>query len=153
MQYRAATHDDIDLLVSQRMHFIDVDKSSKNYSQIKENCYSYFRQALVRETCDVILAENNGSCIGTGIVFYYDSVPSAFNITGKNAYITSMYVDPEYRRKGIGTEIVSRMIAKARERGYPIIMLNASDMGKPLYYKLGFSEINNGMILDTRKTF
>ena len=41
----------------------------------------------------------------------------------------------------------TRIIDSANDKGYSIIMLNASEMGKTLYKKLGFSEIHNGMIL------
>lgn len=150
MHYRTATYEDIDLLVLQRLNFIEVDENSENYDSIKDNCYLYFETAFNNNTCDVILAEDNGKCVGTGIVFYYKSVPSVLNITGKNAYITSMYVEPDYRCKGIGTDILTKIVEKAVSREYKIIMLNASDMGKPMYKKMGFVEIQNGMMLDTK---
>lgn len=150
MNYRMATREDIDLLVSQRLNFIEVDENNTAYNEIRDNCYAYFEKALTENTCDVIIAEDTGKCVGTGIVFYYDSVPSAFNVTGKNAYITSMYVAPDYRRQGIGSTILDKMIGVAMEKGYRIIMLNASDMGKPMYQKRGFVKTSNGMILDKR---
>ena len=147
MLYRAATQEDIDLLVFMRMIFLEIEENNPEYEMIKENCYTYFRDAFAKDACDVILAEEKGKCIGTGIVFYYDSVPSAFNVTGKNAYITSMYVEPEYRGNGVGTDIVKEIIKLVKKRNYTVIMLNASDMGKPMYVKLGFQEIHNGMLL------
>lgn len=148
MDFRAATIEDIDLLVMQRLNFIEVDEKHHNYDLIRKNCYEYFLNAFDNNTCDVILAEEEKICIGTGIIFYYDSVPSTLNITGKNAYVTSMYVEPNYRKRGIGTAILERLIKKVRERNCTIIMLNASEVGKPLYKKIGFKEIQNGMILN-----
>ncbi len=121
MDYKMAKLEDVDLLVSQRLDFLGINKDSNDYNLIKRNCYSYFIDAL------------NGEKL---------------NVEGKNAYITSMYVNPSYRRKGIGTTILRCLIEKAKLRGYKIIMLNASDMGTPIYKKMGFIEINNGMILD-----
>ena len=95
----------------------------------------------------MILVEKEQKCIGTGIVFYYDSVPSKINLTGKNAYITGMYVEPEYRGRGVAKEILRRVISRVSGKGYKVIMLNASDMGRPLYEKVGFQEIHGGMIL------
>lgn len=118
-----------------------------DFEIIRKNCYSYFEKALYEETCDVILAEKEQKCIGTGIVFYYDSVPSKINLTGKNAYITGMYVEPEYRGRGVAKEILRRVISRVSGKGYKVIMLNASDMGRPLYEKVGFQEIHGGMIL------
>lgn len=147
MIYKLADRADIDLLVTKRLEFIEVKEDNKNFSELKENCYNYFQKALQDDTCDIVLAEENGVCIGTGIIFYYDSVPSSFNMTGKNAYITSMYVQPEFRRRGIAKTILEHLISRATKRGHKIIMLNASDMGKPLYEKLGFVESKGGMLL------
>lgn len=151
MQYRLATSADIELLVSERLKFIEVDECNDNYSLIRDNCYTYFTDSFANNSCDVILAEDDGKCIGTGIIFYYNSVPSAFNITGKNAYVTSMFVEPNYRRRGVGTAILNKLIEMAESKKYEIIMLNASELGKPMYKKVGFVDSRNGMILDRRK--
>lgn len=149
LKYRFADTNDLDLLVQLRLDFIEADRENEQYDIIKENCYSYFQTSLQNGFCDVILAEAEEIIVGTGVVFYYNSVPSTFNITGKNAYVTSMYVKEEYRRKGIATTILRQLIDVANKKDYPIIMLNASEMGKALYRKLGFTEIRNGMILNT----
>ena len=147
IQYRLATHNDVDLLMAQRLKFVEILESDEMYKSLKENCYKYFEKAFIDSTCDVILAEDNEQCIGTGIVFYYASVPSVFNPAGENAYITSMYVEPDYRCRGIGTKILNGLVEKIRERGLKVIMLNASDMGKMMYEKIGFVESAGGMIL------
>ena len=61
-----------------------------------------------------------------------------------------MYVKPNFRRRGIARTMLYKLIKKALEKGYKIIMLNASEMGKPLYEKMGFVESRNGMILEVR---
>ena len=150
MEYRFADINDLDLLVQLRLDFIEVDINHNDYTVLKDNCYSYFRDALTKGLCDIILAYEENSVIGTAIIFYYNSVPSTFNITGKNAYITSMYVKEDCRRKGIATAMLQQLIKITKQKGYPIIMLNASEMGKALYKKFGFSEIQNGMILNIK---
>lgn len=149
LKYRFADTNDLDLLVQLRLDFIEADRENEQYDIIKENCYSYFHNALSEGLSDVILAEDEEMVVGTAIIFYYQSVPSAFNMTGRNAYVTSMYVNEEYRRKGIATTMLNQLIDAANQKGYQIIMLNASEMGKHLYNKFGFKEIQNGMILKT----
>ena len=150
LKYQFATINDLDLLVQLRLDFIEADRENEQYDVIKDNCYIYFRNALQNGFCDVILAETEDKIIGTGIIFYYNSVPSTFNINGKNAYVTSMFVKDEYRRKGIATTMLKQLIAVANQKGYQIIMLNASETGKTLYKKFGFTEIQNGMILNIK---
>ena len=150
MQYRMATKADIELLVTLRLAFIHIQEDDERYGELKKNCDTYFNKAYADNTCDVVLTEENGNCIATGIVFYYDSVPSPFNTTGKNAYITSMYVEPGYRRQGIGTEILNRVIECAKNRGVTAMFLSASEMGRPLYEKRGFTDSKNGMMLELK---
>ena len=51
MNYRKATNDDINLLVEQRLKFIEIDKEDNRYETIKENCYLYFENALLNNKC------------------------------------------------------------------------------------------------------
>ena len=151
MKYRFADSKDIDLLVQLRLEFLEVNENNNQYEVIKENCYTYFRDSLETGLCVVVLAEEDDRIAGTAIVFSYQSVPSSFNVTGRNTYITSMYVKKEFRKKGIATTMLQQLIDNAKKKGYLIIMLNASEMGKGLYEKIGFTEIQNGMILDLRR--
>ncbi len=147
MNYRMAAADDIDLLAAQRLRFIEIDEGNDKFCMMRDNCIAYFSKAFANDSCDAVLAEEDGECVGTGIVFYYDSVPSASNPAGRNAYITSLFVEPEYRGRGTGREIMNRLIECAADRGYGVIMLNASEMGERLYRSMGFEDIRNGMIL------
>ena len=151
MIYKHAELKDVDLLVRFRLSFIEVYSDSSDYDIICKNCRRYFQNSLSEGSCDAIIAEDSGNCIGTGIIFYYTSVPSKFNPTGKNAYITNLYVDSSYRRKGIGISILDHLVKLAVSKEYFIIMLNSTESGRPLYEKYGFREIENGMIIDGRK--
>ena len=57
----------------------------------------------------------------------------------------NMYTFPNYRNRGIGAELFKRIVDEAKQLGYKKITLNASDMGRPLYEKFGFKNVNNGM--------
>ena len=152
MNIRYATPEDTALLTEMRLRFMGATPSRNDYALLRQNCSDYFSSALPQGLCDAVLAEQDGKCIGTGVIFYYDSVPSTFNPEGKNAYITSMYVEPEYRRRGIARQMLHHLVSRAGERGYGVIMLSASDMGRPLYEQCGFEALTRNMLLDTRKT-
>ncbi len=145
IQYRNATINDLDFLVESRMDFIQIYNTDTNYNFIKNNVIQYFEKGFREEQFDIILAEFNDTIIGTGIIFYYDSVPSTFNPCGKNAYITSMFVQEEYRRQKIATNILDKLIYVAKLKNYYVIFLNESEMGKPVYEKYGFKEGKRGM--------
>lgn len=145
--YRNATMNDLDFLVESRLDFIYISSADESYELIRKNLYLYFENSLEEKQCDIVLAESNSSVIGMGIIFYYNSVPSIFNPWGKNAYITSMFVKEEYRRRGIASIILDELIKIAQLKDYHIFILQESDMGKHLYEKFGFYEGKKGMLL------
>ena len=59
-------------------------------------------------------------------------------MTGKEAYIMNMYTKPKWRKKGIGSAILEKLIDEARNRGIEAIKLHATPKGRPLYEKFGF---------------
>lgn len=145
--YRNATINDMDFLVESRLDFIHVFKSEADYQLLKNSIQNYFENGFKENQFDIILAEYENSIIGTGIIFYYDAVPSSFNPWGKNAYITSMFVNENYRRRGIATKILDKLIQISKSKGYHVFILQESDMGRALYEKYGFQEGRKGMIL------
>ncbi|QLY78535.1 GNAT family N-acetyltransferase [Clostridium intestinale] len=147
INYRLAGKDDIDSLVSLRAEFIGLNKSHEAFEKVYENIKQYFEAKISTKECFTILAEDKNSIIGTGIVFFYDSVPSLSNISGKNAYKTSMYVKEEYRRMKIGSTILEKLIEISKANNAQFIMLNATEIGRKLYNQYEFKDIENGMIL------
>ena len=65
-----------------------------------------------------------------------DFPPSFTNKTGKQGYIANMYTDPDFRGRGIASEILERLAKEARERHIHKLILYASKMGQA-----GVSEI------------
>ena len=52
--------------------------------------------------------------------------------------MSSVYTAPEYRRLGIARRLMTMLLDAARELGVHRLLLNSSDMGRPLYESLGF---------------
>lgn len=62
-------------------------------------------------------------------------------------------VAPIHQRKGIGTQIMNCLIDKIKDKRYLWIGLFTSKQGLPLYKKLDFKKVNNGMILKKYMTY
>lgn len=148
MNYRPAGKNDLDLLVQYRLNFIEMHPAHMAYHFMEKSCLHYFMESMENKTFEAIIAEEAQHPIGIGMIFYYRSVPSCLNPTGWNGYITNLFVEEQHRGQGIGRELVKRLVQKAEKRNCYIIMLHASEMGRPLYLKMGFHDITNGMVLN-----
>ena len=78
---------------------------------------------------DVLVAEN-GSGDTAGAVCCV-----SFGPTG---WIGALGVAPEYRRRGIGRALTEAAVGRLHGRGATTVLLFATDMGRPLYERLGF---------------
>src|SRR5512133_2826254 len=78
---------------------------------------------------DVLVAEN-GDGAAAGAVCCV-----SFGATG---WIGALGVAPEARRHGLGRALTEAASARLHERGASTVLLFASDMGRPLYARLGF---------------
>ena len=54
------------------------------------------------------------------------------------AWIGMVLVDSEYRKRGIGTELLKKAVEHLDQLGIPTLKLDATPQGQPLYAKLGF---------------
>jgi len=54
------------------------------------------------------------------------------------AWISMVLVDPEYRNRGSGTQLLEQTVRHLDDRGIPTLKLDATPLGKPLYEKMGF---------------
>lgn len=57
------------------------------------------------------------------------------------AYIASMYTLPGYRRRGLAEGVLSTLLAASMEAGARASVLVSSQLGHPLYLKLGFRDL------------
>lgn len=63
-------------------------------------------------------------------------------IGGPEAYVLNVYVERQWRRRGVAALLMERVLAYVRERGLHVVTLHASDEGRPLYERLGFKPTN-----------
>lgn len=149
-EYKKAALKDIEELVRTRIIVLraanklpdDVDMSV-----VGRESYAYYKRALETGEHIAYLVYDNGIFIGAGGVSFYQVMPTYHNPTGKKAYIMNMYTAPEYRRQGIAFRTLDLLVMDAKEQGVSQIVLEATDMGRPLYEKYGFVKMEDEMEL------
>jgi len=61
-------------------------------------------------------------------------------INGKIGTLLNVYTYPEYRKNGIATNVIKKIIEEAKKQNVAIINLFASKDGESVYKKIGFME-------------
>ena len=150
-EYKRATIKDIDELVRTRIIVLraankltdDVDMT-----EVQKESYDYYQKALGSGEHIAYLVYDGDKFIGTGGVSFYQVMPTYHNSSGKKAYIMNMYTATEYRRQGIAFNTLDLLVKAARELGITQISLEATRMGRPLYTKYGFVQMQDEMELN-----
>lgn len=150
-EYKKATVEDIDELVRTRIIVLRAANKLSNdadMSVVEQESYAYYKKALASEEHIAYLVYAEGKFIGAGGVSFYQVMPTCHNPSGKKAYIMNMYTAPNYRRQGVAFHTLDLLVRDAREKGVSQIMLEATDMGRPLYEKYGFVKMEDEMELE-----
>jgi len=115
-----------------------IDEGIDPSCNIDEELSAFFKKWLQSEDFIQLIAEENGKLLSTAAVVYYDLPPSFTNKIGVRGYVTNVYTAPEHRRKGLSKKLLTLLIEDAKSRGIKKLWLGASQLGRPLYEKLGF---------------
>jgi len=92
--------------------------------------YDFFVDTVFDGQFQTYLALLNGKPVGTSQLFLSEGVAGIYNVT----------CIPEVRGQGIGSAITLAPLLKARELGYRIGILQASQRGHGVYRRLGFQD-------------
>lgn len=150
MEYRKATIDDLDVLVSTRITVLRAaNKLDDNVdmSEVERESRDYYEKALLDGSHTAYLVFDDGEFVGAGGVSYFRVMPTYHNPSGRKAYIMNMYTAPDHRRRGIAYNTLDLLVKDAKEKGIDAISLEATDMGRPLYERYGFVKMNDEMEL------
>lgn len=146
--YKRAALEDLAVLTETRIKVLraanQLDEKT-DMSDVEKQSFYYYKKALSDDTHIAYLVYDGQRFIGAGGISFYQIMPTYHNPSGKKAYIMNMYTAPEYRRKGIAYKTLDMLVNDARERGITSVSLEATDMGRPLYLKYGFVQMENEM--------
>ena len=89
---------------------------------------------------------------GAGL-WIMDWPPHMWHVEPRRGNILNVYVQPAYRRRGLARALTEAAVAWCRQNGVRMVILHASDAGRPIYAALGFTPSNEmSLIVSTDST-
>lgn len=119
-------------------------------SCLREMLYTnaaYFKRQVPEGNHIEFMAVADGDDIASGAICRQYEMPSPDNPTGICAYLMNIYVDPSWRRRGIASRIVMRLVEEALALGAGKIYLETTRKGRGVYRRLGFRPLKHYMKL------
>ena len=148
MIFRKADSNDVGELINLRKEQLleeNLKEGRNDERNIDNELKEYFTKNIINNTFISWVAIENNRIIATSGLCFYQLPPTFSNPSGKVAYVTNMYTMKEYRRKGIATTLVEKIINEAKLLDYKILRLHTSLDGKSIYMKYGFIDSDGFM--------
>jgi len=139
---RRATLRDLDALILQR-HGMWEDMGVRDRVMLDDSDRAYRKWArpeIERGRLIGWIVEAPGRVIaGGGCLWLRPAIPKPGVSKHIEPYLVSMFTEPGFRRKGVASRVISEAMAWCKRNGYSRMLLHASEKGRRLYLRSGFS--------------
>ena len=151
--YRKLTENELEEIIRMRIDQLTEEYTSEGRKvpedvDLKEVLMSFYKKNMAAGTYVSWLAFDGEKIVGTSGMSFAEKPPYFTCPSGKLGILSSMYTDPDYRRMGIASELLNRVVQEAKNYGCGTIYITASDVGVKLYEAHGFKHNGNFMQLN-----
>ena len=142
--YRKLEEKDLDTFINMRITQLREEGATEDIDLVP-SLKDYYNRHMGDGTFVSWLALDGDKIIGTSGMSFVEKPPYFGCPNGRIGLLSSMFTDPDYRRCGIGKELLRRVVEEARNYGCGAVHITASDMGVKLYTAFGFKHNGNFM--------
>lgn len=148
--FKKLTEAELDTIIEMRINQLTEEYTSEGKKvpedvDLRSSLREFYTKNMAAGTYVSWLAMDGEKIVGTSGMSFAEKPPYFTCTTGKLGILSSMYTDPDYRRMGIATQLLDRVVKEAKDYGCGTIYITASDMGVKLYESYGFKHNGNFM--------
>lgn len=133
-----------DILIELRIRQLR-EEGAKEEIDLVPALRDFYERNFANKSFRVWIAVHKNKVIGTCGLSIVEKPPYFSCTTGKIALLSSVYVEPKFRRRGIAKRLVETAVRYAEWQKCGAIHITASNDGVKLYNTLGFEHNNNFM--------
>lgn len=151
---RRATVDDSALITRHRKAmFADMqDAAEPVLDEMARNFEPWLRRMIAEDKYTGWITDDGERPVGSAGLLILDWAPHFLDPRcGQRGYILNVFVEPEYRARGIAKALTLECMTEAKRRGIGVVALHASRKGQPVYEKLGFKTSNEMLFVERRR--
>jgi len=151
VQTRAATAADAALIAAHRRAMFAAMGAARNsiLDAMRRHCEPWVARVIVEGKYAGWIAEDEGRPVGSAGLLVLDWPPHPLDPAGEHrGYLLNVFVEPEFRRRGLARTLVDLFLAEARRRGIRVVTLHSSDPGRPLYEAFGFRSTSEMLFVE-----
>jgi GNAT superfamily N-acetyltransferase len=150
VRIRVADPRDVDVLCFLRTEFMaehrGLDTADRSRQFVAET-RRFFQRGINEGTVVSWLAEEKDTAVGLASVLLQNAPPQPGDTRSVEGMIINMFVIRSERGRGIGGSLLRSCLAAGPDFGIRRFNLYATEAGRPLYLKEGFSTPDNWMAL------
>ncbi len=139
--YKKLTKIELETFIQMRIRQLREEGATEDFD-LKPALRDFYNRHMADGTFVSWLAIDGDKIVGTSGMSFVEKPPYFGCPSGKIGLLSSMFTDPEYRRRGIAKELLRRVVQEAKDYGCGAVQITASDMGVKLYTAFGF--VHNG---------
>lgn len=156
MKYRLANESDIDSIVELRLklndHISKRDHVMVEKVDVLKNNIRKILQNELNKTIYFFLALDADKVVAGGGLILHTMLPSVHFIDGIKGYITGVYTDEDYRKRGIQKQIIKMLLDLSREQKCQKVELDSvNPHAIELYQSFGFQKVDNKYRIDINR--
>ncbi len=147
---RLATLDDAPIITHHRHRmFVDAGRKDDKYMQMVSEAFEPWVRHKIKEGRYIgWLTTQDGIVVAGAGLLLLDWPPHPLDPEPFRGYLLNVYVEPEFRRKHLATNLIELALAEARRRKIKVVSLHSTEEGRPLYKSSGFRPTNEMFFVD-----
>ena len=148
---RRATTEDAGLITLHRKAmFADMQDAPETVlEEMGRNFEPWVRRMIANDKYAGWITSDGERAVGSAGLLILDWAPHFLDLRcDQRGYILNVFVEPEYRGRGIAKALTVECMAEAKRRGIGVVALHASKKGQPVYEKLGFKTSNEMLFIE-----
>jgi ribosomal protein S18 acetylase RimI-like enzyme len=145
LRTRLAVAADAPLITRHRRRmFVDAGRRDDQVLQIMSEAHEpWVARAIVEGRYIGWLTEDEGKPVAGAGLLLLEWPPHPLDPrTSVRGYLCNVYVEPDYRRRRLASNLIELALAEARRRGIRVVALHSTEEGRRLYEANGFRTTN-----------